>query len=172
MEYVITSEISAKERFFDSIIRTYVHRRIYNLLYLGFKAYAIYNLLNGLWMTPFLIVMNLCLFFYIDLYIVYQYFRIKHAIKNFYGNDLTQTLYLKEDTIEMKTKNQHMTIQWKDISYVKETRWYFFMYNQNKVIYSHIFKWFMTKDDYNTLKKYFEEQDQLGREILLKKKIV
>jgi len=170
MGYVITSEISAKERFFDSVIRTYIHRRSYNFLYLGSKIFSIYNLLSGFWVTPFLIVMNLFLFFYFDIYIIYRYFKIKQGIKYFYGDDLTQTLYLKQDTIEMETKNQYLTMHWKDISYVKETRWYIFMYNENKVVYSHIFKWFLTKNEYGILTKYFEEQAQLGRKITLRKR--
>lgn len=170
MEYVITSEITVKERFFDSVIRIYVHRRSYNFLYLGSKIFPIYNLLSGYWATPFLILINLFLFFYFDIYIIYRYFKMKQGIKNFYGNDLKQTLYLKQDTIEMETKNQYLTTHWKDISFVKETRWYFFMYNDNKVVYSHIFKWFLTKNEYSTLTRYFEEQSQLGRKIHLQKK--
>lgn len=170
MEYVITSEISAKERFFDSIIRTYIHRRSYNLFYLGSKIFPIYNLLSGHWATPFLVVMNLFFFFYFDIYIIYRYIKIKQGIKDFYGDDLTQTLYLKQDTIEMETKNLYHTMQWKDISYVKETRWYFFMYNENKVVHSHIFKWFLTKNELSTITKYFEEQSQLGRKITFWKK--
>jgi len=170
MEYVLTFEINAKEKFFDWIIRSYLHSRVNLSLYLGLKILAIYNFVSGLWYSPLLIVLNLLLFFYFDIYIVLRYFKIKKSIENYYGNEKTQIMYLKQDSIEFVSKNQHFTLQWKDISLVKETRWYFFIYNHNKISYGHTFKWFMTKDELSTLNKYYEEQIQLGRNITLRNK--
>ncbi|MCD4827178.1 MAG: YcxB family protein [Acholeplasmataceae bacterium] len=168
MEYTITSQIEAKDRFFDLIIRSYLHRPIMAFLYFGSKIFAIYNLTTKSYSIPMLYFVNILLFIYFDIFIVFSYFRIKKQLSAYYGDERTQTLFLEQDTIEMKSKNTHHTLKWNDITRVKETTWYFFIYKE-KLVIGHIFKWFINKEDYNKLITYFDQQAQLGRNIMLRK---
>lgn len=164
---MITSQIEAKDRFFDSVIRNYIHRPIMNFLYFGSKIFAIYNLTTKTYSIPLLYIVNVLLFIYFDIFIVFSYFRIKKQINDYYGDQRTQTLYLNQDTIEMKSKNMHHSLSWNEITRVKETKWYFFIY-KDKLVIGHIFKWFIKKEDYKMINTYFREQSELGRNIILK----
>lgn len=76
MDRIYKYEITAKSIFEIWAIRTYLHRRLYNVLYSITKLVPILLLINGELNTTFEIIYNIFLFFYFELYMLYKYINI------------------------------------------------------------------------------------------------
>ncbi len=168
METIIKDQITAKGQLEIWAIRTYLHRRIYNILVPLTKIAATYFLLTGINTSIFLVVNSIFLFFYFELYILYRYIDLKKRIKAIYGNDRESVMELKQDEINFKSKYEQDIIRWDDISRVEEKKWFFLIYKENVVIKS-IYIRSKPQKDLFSIKGYFKEQFKLGREVHLRK---
>ena len=168
MDFEYRHRISEKDIFQEWVIRTYLHRREYNILYVLSKILPpLLLIING---TPstYNLILYIVVFFYFEVYILYRFIFIKRRVKALYGNKREAVIEFKRDEIIFKSSIQSSTVKWNEITAAIERKWFFFLY-KGKVVVSSIYKRPMPNNDIMKIRKYFSEQAKLGRNITLRK---
>lgn len=165
MDRVYEYEITGRAVFEMWAIRTYLHKRLYNVLYPLAKIIPIVLFFSGGIDSTYEIFYNIFLFFYFDIYIFYRYISIKKRVETIYGEERMASLILKSDELEFKSRNSQTVLFWKEISKVKQTRWFFLLYKDDLVVAT-IYKRVMKKDDLDNVTEYFTEQSKNYKHIL------
>ncbi len=167
MDRIYEYEITAKSIFETWLIRTYLYRRIYNILYLLTKLLPIFTLITGKIDSTSQIIINIIIFFYFDIYILYRYFSLKKRVEIIYGDNKAAQVTMRQNEIEFKSRNSQSIISWEDISKVKETKWFFLVYKDNLVVAT-FYKRDMPENDLINVTEYFKEQSKDNKNIILK----
>lgn len=168
IERTYTYKITVKSIFEPWVIKTYLHKRTYNILYVLTKALPVLLFALGGFDSTFQTVYNIGLFFFFDIYMLIQYLRIKSKVQRIYGNDNLATVFLKENEIIFSSKDRESILSWDGITRVKETRWFFLFY-KDKYVIATIYKRIMPKEDLESVIEYFKEQSNLNRYISFRK---
>lgn len=135
-------------------IRSYLHSRGYNVLIILSKGLAVYRLINLGFTFNFDLVLSLVLFFYFELFIIYRYFYFKNQIKTLYGDNREREIQFFEDKIIFKDVNSSTEINVSEITSIKETKWFIFVYKAKKPIIYH-YKNLMKKEDVDEIRRYY-----------------
>ena len=161
-------QVSMKSQFQPWLIRTYLHRRIYNILYIVTKILPIVQYFTRGYESVSDYILVGFIFFYFEIYILYRYLSIKTQINRLYGDNTYVRVYFKDDEIVYETDNSMMSEKWEDMSRVEEKKWFFFFY-KNGVVNTMLYKRIMSDDDIQMIRSYLQEQQQKeGRNIYLR----
>jgi len=161
-------QVSMKSQFQPWLIRTYLHRRIYNVLYLVTKVLPVVQYFTRGYESFSDYLLIGFIFFYFEIYILYRYISIKTQIKRLYGNNTYVNVHFKDEEVIYETENSILTESWKDISRVEEKPWFFFFY-KNGIVHTMLYKRIMTKEEIEMIQTYLTEQQQKeGRNIYLR----
>lgn len=151
-----TEKITARGVIEPWVIRTYLHRRIYNVLIITSKAIGLYRLLELGFSLRLETLFSLILFFYFELYILYRYISVKKKILSLYGNRSEREITMTEDCIQFKDVNSKKELNPNEITNIKETKWFLVAYKVDQVFISH-YKNLMEKETVEQIRNYYNQ---------------
>lgn len=156
-EKVYKYVLSMRTEFEPWLIRTYLHRRIYNVLLVITKVFPLYNIFVIGLSTPFDYGINAFIFFYFEVYLLYKYFAVKSRFKRLYGDNFEVKMYLNDDEMLIQHVNGEYSVKWEEMTRITETKWFFFIY-KNGVVHSYFYKRPMSEEDKSMVKDYLRSQ--------------
>jgi hypothetical protein len=159
IETTYTYPVTVKSQFEPWVIRTYLHRRSYNVLYLITKVLPIVQLSRGVLEEPLDYILMAFIFVYFELFILLRYVMIRRQVKTKYP-DKTVTVHLLQDTIGFAMDDGRMDLPWTDITLVKETPWFFLIY-QGRNVQALLYKRIMSEADVLNVRGYFRSQQEI-----------
>lgn len=155
MKYCYKYEVTTRSVLEPWIIKTYLHSRGYNVLILLTKGLAIYRFSTDGFSFSIDTLLSFILFFYFEFFILYKYFHFKKRVNALYGSNNVREVIFTDDKILYKDVNATTEISVNEITKVKETRWFFFVYKGDKVIITH-YKNIMNENDMIEIRKYYD----------------
>lgn len=160
MEFTIKDKITIRSVIEPWIIRTYLHRRLYNFLVIFVKGSALLFLLYALNRdSSFNFWYAIVLFFYFELYILYRSISLHFRLKNVYGNDKDVEYTFTKEKLVIKDAIQTRDILMEGFTRVKETRWFIFVYKKDTIVLS-FYKPLMKKQDLLKLQEFYKDMFQ------------
>lgn len=160
MEFTFKDKISTKSIIIPWIIRTYLHRRLYNFLVIFVKGLAVLLIFYALdRASTFSFWYGLLLFFYFELYILYRTVTIYFRLKNVFGNNREVEYSFSKDKLVIKDAIQTRDILMEGFTRVKETKWFIFIYKKNTIVLS-FYKPLMKKEDVLLVQDYYKNMFQ------------
>lgn len=159
LETTYTYPVTVKSQFEPWVIRTYLHRRSYNLLYLITKILPIVQLIRGALTEPIDYVLMVFIFVYFELFILLRYVIIRRQVKTKFPNK-TVTVHLDEDKISFAMDDGKMDLPWAEISLVKETPW-FFLIHKDRMVQALLYKRIMSDAEIRDVRSYFKTQNEM-----------
>lgn len=157
--YTYQYTVSMKSQFEPWAIRTYLHKRSYNVMYLVTKIMPIaFYFINGYDSVTDYILVGF-IFFYFEIYLLVKFLKIRTQVKELYGDNTIVEVRFLDHAILFVSDNSELSMPWNDITRVKETKWFFTFY-KNGIVTTMLYKRIMSEDEISSIRAYLQTKQE------------